>query len=143
MKNRLKGVGRRELKYVFKTASTEELAPMLHRWLDIFENAVREEKYEDAALLFHSATTGFWFGNRAINGLELVEQFKKTGWGDLHQFALDSANATIIPCERTFVLTVPWSSKSRILMGRDKKGEATFVLRFFEKKLLCLHVHFS
>ena len=141
MKNRI--ATRRKLKYVDEPAPTESLTPYLHRWLDVFELSVRDENYTDAENLFAKAATGFWMGNRALNNVELTEAFKKVGFGDFHQFALDTANATIIPCDRSFVITVPWTSKSRILMGRNKSGYATFILRFFEKSLLCLHVHFS
>ncbi len=141
MKNRI--ATRRKLKYVDEPAPTESLTPYLHRWLDVFELSVRDENYTDASNLFAKAATGFWMGNRAIDLATLTENFKKVGFGEFHNFALDTANATIIPRERSFVLTVPWNSKSRIILGRDKSGFATFVLRFFEKNLLCLHVHFS
>lgn len=142
MKHR-NGVARRRLKYVEETASTQDLAPLLHRWLELFQKCVREEDYETGQTLFHKNTIGFWFGAPESNLAALVEnQFRDT-WGNFHQFTFDTASATIIPCERTFVVAMPWACKSRILMASDRKGVATFVLRFFETKLLCLHVHIS
>ncbi len=136
-----KKVTNRVLKYVDKAKPTQELAPMLYRWLELFETCVRNKDYETAKTLFHPNT--ITVGKEVFLGYDKSEGEFRSMWDEYHQFALDQDSAHIIPCDRTFVVVCPFVSKSRLLMGKDRKGVISVTLRFFETKLLCLHLHTS
>ncbi len=137
-----KKVTNRVLKYVDKAKPTQELAPMLYRWLELFETCVRNKDYETAKTLFHDKV--ITAGKSGVHlGYDGSEKEFRSSWDEFHQFAIDQDAAHIIPCERTFVVVCPFVSKSRLLMGKDRKGVISVTLRFFETKLLCLHLHTS
>lgn len=125
MKHRRNGEPRRRLKYVADAPDLKSVGPALHLWLGHFEQYTREQDETEIDNLFHEKATRFW-----------TEK-------DLPEFRIDVEGANIINCERTFVICAPWTCKSRILMGKDRSGTATFVLRLFETRILCVHVHIS
>ena len=136
-----KKVTNRVLKYVDKAKPTQELAPMLYRWLELFEACVRNKDYDTAKTIFHEKVIGSGKEGTSIGVDNLFENDFKKSWDEYHNFALDQDSAHIIPCDRTFIVLCPYVSKSRLLMGKDRKGAISATLRFFETKLLCLHIH--
>lgn len=135
------GAHKRTLKYVAEI-DAKIAHQLIYTWLSILETDIREKNFDNPKTLFHSKATCFGLkGAHKDYDTTLENEFKRT-WDDFNTFTFGVSEAILINEGRTWVVDLQWQSKGRIL-GNTRKGFATFVLRFFDNNLLCLHSHIS
>lgn len=118
----------------------EQIAPNLYQWIEKFEACVKNKDYATAKTLFHERAIGASRDGVSL-GIDNIAESFRTSWDEFNKFEINKNEGQIIGCGRTYVLLCPYVSKSRLVMGKDRKGCISVTLRLFGLKLLCLHIH--
>lgn len=117
------------------------------QWLRLFQECVRRRDYETAATLFHSKVVAFGTICQEVTNLdELIEKQWKQRWPINLNFTFQLEQLSIIQCAcPNWVIAVKWQTDPILTGGEKRNGRCTLLLRSFEaeKKMLCLHSHFS